>query len=101
MFIVKDGYIYVGGMITFKNERFATGIDNGQNKILVIQVAGLLCHRICNWVSIGQSLKQGERYGMIKFGSSTELYVPKDNFEPCVKRGNRVIGGVTIMGKFK
>lgn len=86
---------------TFKNERFAIGIDNGQNKILVIQVAGLLCHRIINWVQLGQNLLQGERYGMIKFGSSTELYVPKDIFEPCVKRGDRVIGGITEMGRMK
>lgn len=85
----------------FKNERFAIGIDNGKYKVLVIQVAGLLARRISNWVQLGQLLKQGERYGMIKFGSSTELYVPKDIFEPCVKKGDRVIGGVTIMGRIK
>ena len=86
---------------TFKNERFAIGIDNGKYKVLVIQVAGLLARRISNWVQLGHILKQGERYGMIKFGSSTELYVPKDIFEPCVKKGQKVVGGVTVMGRIK
>lgn len=83
------------------NERFAMGLDNGKNKILVIQVAGLLARRISNWVSLGSELEQGQRYGMIKFGSSTEVYVPKDIFEPCVKIGQKTVGGVTVLGRIK
>lgn len=85
----------------FKNERFAIGLDNGQYKIMVIQVAGLLARRISNWVQLGHKMEQGERYGMIKFGSSTEVYVPKDIFEPCVKVGQTVVGGVTVLGRIK
>ncbi|MCQ2372956.1 MAG: phosphatidylserine decarboxylase [Phascolarctobacterium sp.] len=84
-----------------RNERFAIGLDNGKYKILVIQVAGLLARRISNWVSLGHQMEQGERYGMIKFGSSTEVYVPKDIFEPCVKVGQSVVGGVTVLGRIK
>lgn len=86
---------------TFKNERFAMGLDNGTYQIMVVQVAGLLARRISNWVELGHKMLQGERYGMIKFGSSTEIYVPKDIFEPCVKKGDSVVGGISIMGRMK
>ncbi len=86
---------------TFKNERFAMGLDNGHYRIMVIQVAGLLARRISNWVSLGHEMQQGERYGMIKFGSSTEIFVPKEIFEPCVKKGDKVTGGITVMGRIK
>ncbi len=85
---------------SFENERHAIGLDNGRMKILVIQVAGLLARRIVSWVSIGHCLKQGERYGMIKFGSSTELVVPR-NVEILVKKGDKVVGGVTVVGRLK
>lgn len=85
---------------SFINERFAMGLDNGKHRILVIQVAGLLARRISNWVSLGHKMEQGERYGMIKFGSSTEIFVPKDGFEPCVTKGQTVVGGITVMGRF-
>lgn len=54
-------------------------------KVLVIQVAGLLARRIVSWVTLGHNLAQGECYGMIKFGSSTELVLPK-NVEILVKK---------------
>ncbi len=56
--------------------------------------------RIVSWVSVGYNLKQGETYGMIKFGSSTELIVPK-NVEIVVKKGDKVVGGITVVGRVK
>ena len=85
---------------SFENERHAVGIDNGRIRFLVIQVAGLLARRIVSWVTVGHELKQGETYGMIKFGSSTELIVPR-NVEICVKKGQSVVGGVTVVGRIK
>jgi len=85
---------------TFKNERHAIGIDNGKIKIVVIQVAGLLARRIVSWVTLGNKIKQGECYGMIKFGSSTELIVPM-NVEILVHKGQNVVGGITKMGRIK
>ena len=76
------------------------GIDNGRIRFLVIQVAGLLARRIVSWVTVGHQLKQGETYGMIKFGSSTELIVPR-NVEICVQKGQTVVGGVTVVGRIK
>lgn len=85
---------------TFKNERHAIGLDNGKIKIMVTQVAGLLARRIVSWVTLGNVVKQGECYGMIKFGSSTELVVPK-NVEILIRKGQNVVGGVTQMGRIK
>lgn len=85
---------------SFENERHAIGLDNGKMRILVTQVAGLLARRIVSWVTVGHQMKQGECYGMIKFGSSTELVVPK-NVEITVKKGDSVVGGVTVMGRIK
>lgn len=85
---------------SFENERHAIGLDNGRMRILVTQVAGLLARRIVSWVTLGHQMKQGECYGMIKFGSSTELVVPK-NVEITVKKGDTVVGGVTVIGRIK
>lgn len=85
---------------SFENERHAIGIDNGHTRMLIIQVAGLLARRIVSWVSVGHQLKQGETYGMIKFGSSTELIVPK-NIEFTVKKGDTVVGGISVVGRIK
>ena len=95
----------VGGFVpaddrraTFMNERHAIGIDSGNFQYMVIQVAGLLARRIVAWVTLGDTLTQGQTYGMIKFGSSTELIVPAD-VEICVKVGQSVTGGITIVGR--
>ncbi|MDR2007061.1 MAG: phosphatidylserine decarboxylase family protein [Acidaminococcales bacterium] len=85
---------------SFENERHAIGIENEKIKILVIQIAGILARRIVSWVTLGHDLKQGQRYGMIKFGSSTELIVPQ-NVRILVKKGDKVKGGVTVMGRIE
>ena len=83
---------------SFENERHAIGIENKKFKILVIQIAGLLARRIVSWVTLGYELQQGQRYGMIKFGSSTELVVPS-HVSILVQKGDKVKGGITIIGK--
>ena len=84
----------------FENERFAIGIENDRMKILVIQIAGILARRIDNWVNLGNHLEQGEVYGMIKFGSCTELIVPAD-VEILCRKGDKVKGGITVLGRTK
>ena len=83
---------------TFENERFAMRIENDRMKILVIKIAGILARRIDNWVNLGNHLDQGEVYGMIKFGSCTELVVPAD-VEILCKKGDKVKGGITVLGR--
>ncbi len=84
--------------VGYENERHSIGIDNGKTTILVTQIAGLLARRIVSWVNLGDTLEKGQLYGMIKFGSCTEIFVPKD-VEITVKKGDRVIGGETIIGR--
>lgn len=85
---------------SFENERHAIGLENDKNRILVIQIAGLLARRIVSWTTLGHNLEQGQCYGMIKFGSSTELIMPK-SVDIMVKKGDKVKGGITVIGRFQ
>lgn len=81
-----------------ENERHSIGLENDKMKVLVTQIAGILARRIVSWVTLGSVLNQGDRYGLIKFASCTEIIVPK-NTEILVKKGDRVQGGTTIIGR--
>ena len=65
------------------------------------QVSGAIARRIVCPVRPGRQLYRGEVYGMIKFGSRTELYLPVEGFETLVKVGDRVYGGETVVAKMK
>lgn len=82
------------------NERNSIGIENSRTRVLVHQITGLVARRIVCWSKIGDSLKKGERFGLIKFGSCTELIVPYE-VEINVKKGDIVRGGITIIGVVK
>ena len=84
----------------FENERHAIGMETPHGKLLVIQVAGILARRIVSWTTLGNMHAQGDVYGMIKFGSCTELVVPKDTEILC-KKGDKVQGGITVLGRYK
>ncbi|MCX7780072.1 MAG: phosphatidylserine decarboxylase family protein [Negativicutes bacterium] len=83
-----------------ENERHTIGLENERIKVLVTQIAGILARRIVSWVTVGNVLAPGQRYGLIKFGSCTELIVPK-HVEIFVKKGDRVKGGETIIGRLE
>ena len=69
--------------------------------LAVRQISGAIARRIVCPVDPGRKLRKGEVYGMIKFGSRTELYLPVDGFEINVKVGDRVYGGETVMATVK
>lgn len=79
-----------------KNERYEIGIKGSDGKLLFTQVAGFLARRIVNELIIGDSVKIGERFGMIKFGSRVDVIVNKTH-KPLVKEGQRVAAGETIL----
>lgn len=79
------------------NERNTIGIEGIRLKILVHQITGLIARRIVCWAKEGDSLARGERYGLIKFGSCTEIVLPTD-VEIKVKPGDKVKGAKTIIG---
>lgn len=61
------------------------------------QITGLIARRIVCWSVKGDILKQGEQFGLIKFGSCTEIIVPS-NVEIKIKKGDTVRGGLTVIG---
>lgn len=79
------------------NERngFAIRLADGR-MIGVVQIAGLIARRIVCHARDGQHLKTGERFGLIRFGSRTDLFLPK-GVAPLVAVGQRMIGGETVM----
>ena len=84
--------------VGYENERYSIGIDNGRTQLLVTLIAGVLARRVVSWVTLGDALEHGRLYGMIKFGSCIEVYV-QDNVEISVKKGDRVRGGESIIGR--
>lgn len=80
------------------NERCAYFIEGEEGKFVMVQIAGLIAQRIVSYVEVGDMLKKGERFGMIKFGSRVDFYMPK-NFEPNVVVGEKVFAGQSIIGK--
>ena len=71
--------------------------DSSGNNIIVVQIAGLIARRIVCETNNGQSLSQGERIGMIRFGSRADVYY--ENYEPLVKVGQKAISGETLLAK--
>lgn len=86
--------------VGYENERGAIGITGKDRSVLVVQIAGILARRVVLWSHLGQDIRKGELYGMIKFGSCTELYIPGD-VEIYVKKGDKVRGGTTLIGRLK
>ena len=71
--------------------------DNAGNNIIVVQIAGLIARRIVCETNNGQTLSQGERIGMIRFGSRADIYY--ENYDPLVKVGQKTISGETLLAK--
>jgi len=78
------------------NEQTAMVITNGKGRILVKQIAGLIARRIVCYAKPGDSIKSGERYGLIRFGSRVDIFLPKDAIIK-VKVGDRVKGARDII----
>ena len=86
--------------VGYENERHMIGIENENLQVTVTQIAGILARRIVSWVTLDDVLDKGERYGLIRFGSCTEIVMPK-NVAVQVKKGDKVVGGETIIGRVK
>ena len=71
--------------------------DTDNNDIVVVQIAGLVARRIVCESNKDQELKQGDRIGMIRFGSRADIYY--ENYEPLVKVGQKAISGETLLAK--
>lgn len=83
---------------TLKNEQNAILVRTAQGaKVVCVQVAGLIARRIVCWVSQGDRVQRGERYGLIRFGSRMDTFLPLGSTMK-VSVGDRVKGGETVVG---
>lgn len=84
---------------TIRNEQNAVMIEMpDKGKVLCVQVAGLIARRIVCWVSPGETVKSGERFGLIRFGSRVDTFLPLGSIAR-VEVGARVKGGETILAE--
>ena len=83
---------------TFENEQSGMLIETaGGVRIMVVQVAGLIARRIVCYAEKGDQLVRGERYGLIRFGSRLDIYLPKST-DLRVSMGDKTVAGETILG---
>jgi phosphatidylserine decarboxylase len=89
-----------GNDASFINERNSLTIKGEKITVVVTQIAGIVARRIVCWYGEGDELEIGERFGLIKFSSRTDVRMPS-NVEVLAKIGDRVKGGETIIGRIR
>lgn len=87
------------GQASFENEcnGIILTLDSGA-RIAFVQIAGLIARRIISYPRVGDRLVRGERYGLIRFGSRVDVYLPVD-VKPLVKLGDKTVAGETVLGR--
>jgi phosphatidylserine decarboxylase len=85
---------------TTKNRAMTWAFQNSRGIFVVRQLTGMIARRIVGWSEVGDELKKGEHFGMIRFGSRTEVYLPLDA-EVLVKVGERVTGGTSVIARLR
>ncbi|MBS1797303.1 MAG: phosphatidylserine decarboxylase [Acidobacteria bacterium] len=80
------------------NERNSLTIEGEKMTVVCTQIAGIVARRIVCWSKTGDNLKIGEKFGLIKFSSRTDLLMPRE-VEILVSVGDRVVGGETIIAR--
>ena len=81
------------------NERNSLVISTAQGRIGVVQIAGLVARRIVSFVREGQSIGAGERFGLIRFGSRLDVYLPEGT-KSLVSEGQTAVAGETVLADF-
>ena len=83
---------------SLENEQMSVGVQSGANRVLVRQIAGLIARRIVTYSRVGENVRQGDRMGMIRFGSRVDVFVPT-NARVRAKVGDLTAAGVTILAE--
>ncbi|MEO8293864.1 MAG: phosphatidylserine decarboxylase family protein [Gemmatimonadota bacterium] len=84
---------------SLENEQSSVGLATAQGKILVRQIAGLIARRIVTDHDVGREVTQGERLGMIRFGSRVDVFIPP-TARVLVKEGDRTVAGITVIAEW-
>ena len=82
---------------SLENEQMSVGIDAGRYRLLVRQIAGLIARRIVTYSKMDEKVRQGERMGIIRFGSRVDVFLPHGS-KVRAKLGDVTTAGVTILG---
>jgi phosphatidylserine decarboxylase len=82
------------------NERNSLVVVTAAGRIGVVQIAGLVARRIVSFVKEGQAIGAGERFGLIRFGSRVDVYLP-DGVRPLIGPGQTAVGGETVLADLK
>ena len=83
---------------SLENEQMSVGLESGPFRILVRQIAGLVARRIVTYSKDGDVVKQGERFGLIRFGSRVDVFVPT-NSTVKVKIGDTTMSGTSVLAE--
>lgn len=83
---------------SLENEMSSVGIESGRHRVLVRQIAGLVARRIVTYSRVGDGCEQGERFGIIRFGSRVDIYLPAGS-APRVRIGEHTVAGTTIIAE--
>lgn len=81
---------------SLENEQMSVGIETGRHRVLVRQIAGLIARRIVTYSKLGETVKQGDRMGIIRFGSRVDVFLPPGSTVRA-KLGDMTTAGVTIL----
>jgi phosphatidylserine decarboxylase len=83
---------------SLENEQMSVGIEAGNHRVLVRQIAGLIARRIVTYSKVGDLVRQGDRMGIIKFGSRVDVFVPTDS-NVLAKAGDLTTAGTTVLAE--
>jgi phosphatidylserine decarboxylase len=100
-YFVEDGG-YANAMTAAAEHNVAayTVLDTEHGTVVVAQRTGLIARRIVQRVPVGTLVARGERMGLIRFGSRTDVYLPADKVEPLVAVQDKVVGGSTAIARW-
>jgi len=85
---------------SLENEMSSVGVECGAHRVLMRQIAGLVARRIITYSRPGDQAEQGERFGLIRFGSRVDVYVPPDS-TPRVRVGQHTAAGTTVIAELR
>lgn len=91
-------FLYRG---TIENARQTIHIINPNGDFLVVQIVGIFARRCTSYVTTGDQIQQGERLGMLHYGSEVDIHYPPEKFEILVRKNMKTIAGKTPLAKFR
>ncbi|RQX12896.1 phosphatidylserine decarboxylase family protein [Micromonospora ureilytica] len=100
-FVADGGFVNAMKPDAEHNVAAYTVLDTARGPVVVAQRTGLIARRIVQRAPIGALLAKGERFGLIRFGSRTDVYLPADAADPLVGPGDKVVGGSTVIARWR